>query len=411
MIWRKITPRLESALSDSPAVLVNGARQTGKTTLTQGMGHYVSLDEAGALAAASEDPMSFLSQMTANQTGTLIIDEVQMVPQLFPAIKLLIDRDRRAGRFLLTGSSNVFLLPKMAESLAGRVEILTLMPFAQSEIRSGERNVLDDLLELEFPFSAYLDSEVLDRAQLIERVVAGGYPEVLSRSLPERRQAWFESYVTTILQRDVREIANIAGLTQMPRLLTLLAARCATTLNMADVARASNLPYTTLQRYMTLLETLFLTHLMPAWSANLGQRAVKSPKLLLNDTGLIVNLLRLDSVVLVEGHALFGPLVENFVLLEMMKLATWSRSRPGLYHWRTQSRQEVDLIIEGAAGFVVGVEVKASARIDSSDFKGLRALATATGEKFRRGVVFYNGSQALPFGLDMYALPISALWR
>lgn len=410
MIWRKITPQLEAALQDSPVVLVNGARQTGKTTLVQGLGHYLTFDDAGTLAAATNDPMGFLAQMTGGISGTLVLDEVQFAPQIFPAIKILVDRDRQPGRFLLTGSTNILLLPKISESLAGRMTILTLLPLAQAEITASETNFVDNVFAAEFPLSEYLATPGEDRTRILQRAVAGGYPEPLTRIASERRHVWFDSYLTTILQRDVREIAHIEGLTQMPRLLTLLASRCASILNTADISRTINLPYTTLQRYMTLLEATFLLHLLPSWSANLGNRAIKSPKIFLNDTGLIASLLKMDETAIMENGLLLGQIFENFVTTEILKLANWSRSRPSLFHWRTQTRQEVDLVLEGPGTGIVGIEIKASTHVSSEDFKGLKALADVSSTKFRCGVVLYAGQQALPFGPNFYAIPISGLW-
>lgn len=411
MFRRAILGDLEAAIKDTPVVLLAGARQTGKSTLVREMGRYYTFDEADVLAAATHDPLSFLTALTQGQEGTLVLDEVQFAPQLFPAIKLLVDRDRRPGRFLLTGSANVLLLPKLSESLAGRMEVIPLWPLAQGEIEAAGGNFVDDLFAEHFSLAGFLQRAGEGRRSILRRVVAGGYPEPLSRPAGERREAWFRSYLTTILQRDVREISNIEGLTQLPRLLELLAARCAAALNTADIARSAAIPYTTLQRYLSLLQATFLVQLLPAWSTNLGNRAIKSAKLLLTDTGLAATLLRLDEAALLANPTLAGPLFENFVAMELLKLASWSDARPGIFHWRTQTRQEVDLVLEGPGGSITAVEVKSSAAVTADDFRHLRALAAVCGERFRRGVVLYAGERALPFGQDLYAVPIDALWR
>ena len=419
MYRRLLTKPLTDALVDSPVVLVNGARQTGKTTLVQSLAAqrpatYLTLDDIGVLSAARSDPQGFL----AGLSGPVVLDEVQHAPGLFPALKAAVDKQRTPGRFLLTGSANVLLLPKLSESLAGRMEVLTLWPLAQAELvpaeHAGAAGNLVDALFSDALFAERMpagqDLPATEPADLIRRLLGGGYPEPLARSSPERRRAWFNSYLTTILQRDVRDIANIEGLTDLPRLLALLASRTSSLLNQADVSRASGLPYTTLLRYLALLEATFLVQMLPPWSSNLGQRLVKAPKVTLCDTGLAASLLGLDGERLTGDGAMRGQLLETFVTMEMRKQAGWSRTQPGLFHWRTAAQQEVDLLLEDAAGRLVGIEVKASGTASASDFKGLKALAEATGSRFLRGVVLYSGNQTVPFGERLHALPLSALW-
>lgn len=410
MYRRLLTQNLTDALADSPVVLVNGARQTGKTTLVQSLAAerpatYLTLDDIGVLSAARSDPQGFL----AGLSGPVVLDEVQHAPGLFPALKAAVDRQRAPGRFLLTGSANVLLLPKLSESLAGRMEVLTLWPLAQAELVGAEINFVDALFAERLPDRQDLPG--VDPSELIRRMLGGGYPEPLGRTGPERRRAWFNSYLTTILQRDVRDIANIEGLTDLPRLLALLASRTSSLLNQADVSRASGLPYTTLLRYLTLLEATFLVQMLPAWSSNLGLRLVKAPKVTLCDTGLAASLLGLSAERLGQDGGMRGQLLETFVTMEVRKQAGWSRTQPGLFHWRTAAQQEVDLLLEDAGGRLVGIEVKASGTASASDFKGLRALAEMAGSRFLRGVVLYTGSQAIPFGERLQALPLSALWN
>ena len=419
MYRRLITQPLTDALADSPVVLVNGARQTGKTTLVQSLAAerpatYLTLDDIGVLSAARSDPQGFLTGLS----GPVVLDEVQHAPGLFPVLKAAVDKQRVPGRFLLTGSANVLLLPKLSESLAGRMEVLTLWPLAQAELvpaeLGGAAGNLVDALFSDALFAERLpagqDLPATEPTDLVRRLLGGGYPEPLARSSPERRRAWFNSYLTTILQRDVRDIANIEGLTDLPRLLALLASRTSSLLNQADVSRASGVPYTTLLRYLALLEATFLVQMLPPWSSNLGQRLVKAPKVTLCDTGLAASLLGLDGERLAGDGTMRGQLLETFVTMEMRKQAGWSRTQPGLFHWRTAAQQEVDLLLEDASGRLVGIEVKASGTATASDFKGLKALAEATGRRFLRGVVLYSGSQTVPFGERLHALPLSALW-
>ncbi len=365
---------------------------------------YLTLDEAGVLAAAEADPAGFL----AGLEGPVILDEVQRSPGLFPAIKAEVDRDRRPGRYLLTGSANVLLLPRLSESLAGRMEIQTLWPLTQGEMEGAEEGFVDALFSAD-PLP--IPEEPYGTPVLYERLLRGGYPEVVGRSSEARRRAWFGSYVTTILQRDVRDLSNIEGLTELPRLLSLLAARSASLANYAELSRSASMPQSTLKRYVSLLEATFLIKTLPAWSSNLGKRLVRSPKLLLCDTGLISSLQGLNAERLASDPVLVGPLLENFVAMEIQKQSTWSATQPRLFHFRTQTGQEVDIVLEDASGQVVGVEVKASATVGARDFRGLRALAEASGNRFRRGVVLYTGKTDVPFGESLHALPVSSLWE
>lgn len=410
MIPRNIITRVLEALSDSPVVLLNGARQTGKSTLVQWLAEekyparYVTLDDATVLAAAREDPTGFL----AGLDKPLILDEVQRAPELFLAIKAEVDRHRQPGRFLLTGSADVLLLPKLSESLVGRMEILTLWPFSQGELQTIRDGFVDAVFAHAMP--AFTD-DGLERVNLVQRVLIGGYPEAIARGSSARRNAWFRSYITTLTQRDVRDLAHIEHLTAFPRLLTLLAARASSLLNYAELSRSLGLPQSTLKRYLALLETTFLIQPLPAWSANLGKRLVKAPKITLNDTGLMAHLLGLSEPRLESDATLLGSLLENFVAMELRKQITWSQTQPQLYHFRTQTGQEVDIVLEDATGRVVGVEVKTSSTLSARDFKGLRLLSEVLGKRFLRGVVLYTGREHVPFGPNLYAMPVAALWR
>jgi len=410
MIQRHISSRLLQALADTPVVLLHGARQTGKSTLVQHItstdrpARYITFDDAATLSAATSDPAGFL----AGIDGPVALDEVQRAPELFLAIKADVDRNRLPGRFLLTGSANVLMLPRLADLLAGRMEILRLWPLSQGEI-AGRREGFVDLLFGGGPGRFRLTGKGKD--DLAERILRGGYPEARSRGSWSRRRAWFNSYVSTILQRDVRDLAQIEGLSAMPRLLTLLASRVGSLLNHAEVSRSLGLPQTTLKRYMALLETTFLVQLLPAWSGNLSKRLVKSPKLYLNDTGLAAALLGRGNEKALQDARLMGPLLENFVFAELRKQVTWSKTEPSLFHFRALTGQEVDVLLEAPSGDLVGVEVKASATVDAGDLRGLRCLAEQTGKRFRCGVLLYRGRETIPFAKNMHALPLQALWQ
>ncbi len=405
MVHRYMAAPLLEALSDTPVVLLHGVRQSGKSTLARWVAaearpsRYLTLDDVSVLSAARSDPEGFLRGLDC----PIVLDEVQRAPDLFLAMKAEVDRHRRPGRFLLTGSANVMLLPRIADSLAGRLEILTLWPFSQAELAGGQDNFVDDVFANKAPAAGGGCKD------LISRILLGGYPAVHARPTPARRRAWLGSYLTTILQRDVRDLANV-DFGSLPRLLALLASRVGSTVNFADLSRDAAIPQTTLKRYWYLLEATFLIQTSPPWSVNIGKRLVKSPKLYLTDTGLIAYLLGLDERRLDQDRNLLGPLLENFVVLELHKQSGWSRTRPKLLHFRIHAGPEVDVVLEDAAGRLVGIEVKAAASLSADDFKGLRALAEIAGRRFHRGIVLYTGRESVPFGPQLHALPIDSLW-
>lgn len=409
MLIRNITPKIIEALSDTPVVMLNGARQTGKSTLAMSLisekhiGRYVTLDDATALAAAKHDPAGFISGLGESS----VIDEIQRAPELFVAIKADVDRNRTPGRYLLTGSANVLLLPRLSESLAGRMEIFTLWPMSQGEFAGVREKFIDTLFSEKLPSNEFISADT--KTTVIERAIRGGYPEAAARNSESRRRAWFGSYVTTILQRDVRDIANIDGLTAMPRLLAMLATRSSSLLNYSDLSRSTGLPQSTLKRYMALFETLFLIEHLPAWYSNLGKRLVKTAKLVMNDTGLLTTLLAVDAARL-ENTPLCGAVIENFVIMELKKQISWSDTRPAMLHYRTQTGQEVDVVLEDTAGRIVGIEIKSAKSVGGQDFRGLRSLAEAAGNNFLRGIVLYSGSEMVSFGSNLFAMPIDSLW-
>jgi len=411
MIRRRVTDRLLQALTDTPVVLVNGARQTGKSTLVQSpelterSRQYLTFDDPGVLAAAKRDPNGFVAGLTAQVT----LDEVQHVPELFPAIKVAVDRKRDPGRFLLTGSANVLLLPRLSDSLAGRMEVLTLWPFSQGEMKQVRESFVDVLFSKQAAWHAEKSSAVR-RGELFERVLSGGYPPIVTRHTAARRKAWFQSYLMTILQRDVRDISNISDLTAVPRLLSVVAGRASGLLNFADLSRSFSVPQTTLKRYFALLEMTFLVQLLQPWSVNTGQRVIRTPKVHLNDTGLLAHVLGLTLERLELDAGMAGGVLENFVLMELRKQASWSETQPQFLYWRTASGQEVDIVLENSAGHLVGIEVKASATLNSGDFRGLQALATAAGRRWIRGVVLYAGTDVVPFAGNLHGVPVSHLW-
>ena len=409
MYPRHLLPQLRAALSDTPVVLVNGARQTGKSTLVEAIAaesgiRYLTLDDHVVLAAARGDPAGFVSGLG----GPVVIDEVQRAPGIFLELKAAVDRDPRPGRFLLTGSANVMLLPAVADSLAGRMEVLSLLPLSSAELAGHPGfNRADWLFDGDL---GALPLPPCDRAALTARLLAGGFPEAVARTAPARRRAWFDNYLQAILQRDVRELASIEQLTELPGLLQLLAERSAGLLNFAEVSRGLGLSQSTLKRYFALLEMLFLVERLPAWDRNPGKRLVKAPKVFVRDTGLLAHLRELSAAGLEAAPGLPGPLVETFVLDELRKHLAFSSRGLGLSHYRTQAGNEVDFVLESRSGArLVGIEVKASATVDARDFKGLRHLKESE-PAFARGIVLYAGRELVPFAADLFAVPLSMWW-
>ena len=408
MYRRHVEDRLRAALGDTPVVFLSGARQTGKSTLAQRVAQargmpYVTLDEATAYAAAAADPEGYLKGLGPAAT----IDEVQRVPGLFRAIKAAVDADRRPGRYLLTGSANVMLLPGLSDALAGRMEVIPLRTLSQGELRAVRERFVDRL----FAPEAILPLRAQEDFDAGSALAAGGYPEAVGRSDPRRRAAWFDAYVTTVLQRDIRDLSRIEGLSELPRLLQLLAARSAALLNISELSRASGLPLTSLRRYLALLEAACLLEPLAAWSANLGKRLTKSPKIHLGDPGLAAHLTGYDARVRESPGGLRGRLLESLVVSELRKQASWAETAVRVFHFRTHAGREVDAVLEDRRGRIVGIEVKSAANVSAGDFAGLEALAQGTGKRFVRGCVLYSGQSAAAFGERLCALPFSALWR
>jgi predicted AAA+ superfamily ATPase len=376
-----------------------------QTLATETPRRYLTLDDRVVLAAAKSDPTGFI----ANLSGPVVIDEIQRAPELFLDIKTAVDRDRTPGRFLLTGSANVLLLPSLADSLAGRMEVVHLWPLSGCELAHQATHNVADLL-FNGPLHTLNNTLALlppsDRATLATTLLQGGYPEAVARTSAKRRGAWFESYLDTILQRDVRDLAQVEQLTELPHLLKLLATRSASLLNQAELSRASGLSQTTLKRYLSLLETLFLVHRVPAWAHNPGKRLVKAPKVFLPDTGLLTWLLDMTADSLSALPGLPGHVVETHVAAELLKHLGFHEQGLSLYHYRTQTDIEVDFVLENRAGHITGIEVKASASIDGSAFKGLRHLQDTEGDRFLRGVVLYAGREVVPFGDKLWAVPL-----
>lgn len=405
---RFMEARVEEALEDSPVVLLHGARQCGKTTLAQMVGarrgyEYITFDNDADLAAATSDPIGFVDRLPAK----VVLDEVQRVPTLFLALKAAVDRERRPGRFILTGSTNILLLPTLSDSLAGRMEILRLHPLSQDELRGRRSTFLDRLFSGEEFAGRRTDR--LGRA-LADVLTAGGYPAALARATASRRSAWYRDYVETLVQRDVRDLSRIHSLDVMPRLLQVAASQTARTFNVSSMASAFTLSRPTIQQYVTVLERLFLLEFLQPWFRNRLSRLIKTPKLHVTDVGTAASLLNLSSQALDRDRAMIGQLLESFVHGEVRRQAGWFDRHVALSHYRDKDGYEVDLVVE-SDGAVAGIEVKAAATVHEADFRGLRKLQSLTDGAFTAGVILYDGTTVARFGERFFALPLSQLWE
>lgn len=402
---RLVEQRVADAMLDTRVVMIVGPRQSGKTTLAKKMANaemeYFTLDNATTLDAAQQDPVGFVRGM-----DRAIIDEVQRAPELLLAIKESVDTDQRPGRFLLTGSANLMTLPRVADSLAGRMEVVRLLPLAQSEIRTSGSSFLLDAFRNEARAG---DSIVAD--DLMAAVLAGGYPEALGRKTWSRKQDWYVDYIQAIVQRDVRDVAQIEQIAQMPRLLRILAEHSGQLVNYSGIGATIGMNHITTQKYVGIFESLFLARTLQPWFSNKLKRLTKTPKIHFLDSGLLAALrdLSLDRLRAERGQ--FGPLLETFVFAEILKLASGGEERFEFSHFRDKQQNEVDIVIEDRRGRVVGIEVKAAASVSNSDFSGLRILADACGERFVSGIVLYDHQKVIPFGERLSAVPISALWH
>ena len=406
LIGRHLQPLLEEALADTPAVLVNGPRQSGKTTLARQFGNhmpYVSLDDATLLAAARSDPQGFVRRL-----DRAIIDEVQRAPELLLALKLSIDNDRRPGRFLLTGSANVMSLPMIADSLAGRIEVHTLLPLSNAELAGRPADFLERALTGHWPDTSPMNTSGTGAA-LIGHVLAGGYPEMRHRNTHRRRQAWADAYLDTLVERDIRDIARIDEASRIPRLMTLLATLTGQLLNLSQIGGQIGLNLHTAEKYIGILEKMFLVQRLPAWSRNELTRLVKAPKIHFLDAGLQSALLRVNAELLDKDRQRFGPILETWVFGELLKIVHQSPERWFLSHYRDKDQLEVDFVLESPLRAVIGIEVKAAATVTQSDFKGLRRLHELCGPAFASGIVLYDGIRAVPFGDLFWAIPVSWL--
>ena len=403
---RLIEPHIAEALLDTPVVLLAGPRQAGKTTLVrqiaqqQGL-RYLTMDDELALLSAREDPVGMIRSL-----DRAVIDEVQRAPQLLLAIKKSVDEDRRPGRFLLTGSANLMSLPTVADSLAGRMEALSLLPLSQSEIGSRSANWIDSafadrILEVDQPAVG---------SDLIDRMLHGGYPEAISRPTTKRRVAWARQYIDALIQRDVRDVAGIDKLDQLPRFLRALAQTAGQMCNYTQLGGQVGLDGKTVSRYVGVFEQMYLLKRIDVWARNRLNRVIKTPKLQFIDSGLLATLLDLTAEETQQNRTRFGNALETFVFGELLKHTTTAEGDYRLMYYRDADKFEVDVVIENAAGQLVGVEVKAAATVKESDLRGLKKMASLAARQFKMGVLLYDGTETMPLADGIWAAPLSTLW-
>lgn len=403
---RLIRDRVLESLADTPVVCLLGPRQVGKTTLAERIDPertYLNLDDSTLLEAARQDPLGFIESLPER----VILDEVQRAPELLLAIKSVVDRDRRPGRFLLTGSANLLLLPKAQDSLAGRMEVIYLHPLTEQEKRVSASTLLDTMIKGQLTPRMVPDTAPLSPAA--EVLCQGGYPQP-NRRAPHRARQWYRQYLNAIVQRDVRDIAAIQDEDGMLRLMELLAYRTASLLNVSNLSKELGLERGTVAKYLGILERLFLVHQLPAWHRNQAKRLIKSPKLHLVDTGLAAALGRLAPDQWLTEAERFGALLESHVVEQLVAQASWVDPELRFSHYRDKDQVEVDLVIERGHE-LWGVEVKRAASIQARDAAGLARLADQAGKGFRGGMLIYTGRHCLRLQVPgCFAVPIGMLW-
>ena len=413
----ELVPRMAQELLDALVaalriVIVNGPRQSGKTTMLKQYqlahgGSYRTLDNRQDQEAAVADPVAFAGEGERPR----LIDEVHRGGDwLIRAIKMVVDADPSPGQFILSGSSRFLTVPTLSESLAGRAVFLDLWPLSVAERTGGPTDFFSRLFDASGSGIAGYESG-WTRDDYIRVVCEGGFPEVLPLTSAVVRRAWYDGYLTTVINRDISEFAEIGKASAIPRLLGLVAARSGSPLVVADLARSADLDRTTTRNYLTYLDTVFLTVEMPPWSTNLTKRLSKTPKVFMTDSGLAAHLLGVTALDLRRvGHPALGSLLETFVLTELLKLRTVSQVPVGIWQLREGEDREIDFVLEGPGGAVVGIEVKATTSPGADTARHLRWFKEKIGDRFQAGIVFHLGSRLSSFGDAIQAVPVSALW-
>jgi predicted AAA+ superfamily ATPase len=408
-IPRHAAARVIEALADTRVVAVEGPRQAGKSTLCtklafeRGM-RIVTLDDANTRRGEIDDPQGF----TAALGERAFIDELQRVPELVLTLKMAVDEEPAAGRFLVSGSASLLLAPRIGDSLAGRVERVPLRPFTQAEIaRKAVPRWLDEIWE--GAGAPYVQSRVLGRAAHAQRIAAGGFPAAIDRS-ERRREAWFDDYLAALVARDVPDLVDVRRPDLLPALLVHLAAGSGSLISMRPIAQALAADEKTVRAYVRLLELLHLLVSVPAWTPGFPARAVRAPRLFIEDAGLMTHLLNADATRIAEDDVLSGRAYESFVAMELARLLPHTETMPRMRHMRGAHGEEVDVVLEDRTGRVIAVEIKAGATVRRGDLRGLGRFRALAGERFVAGLVLCTTRQTTPLGDRIWATPIEALW-
>lgn len=408
MFVRLIENKIQLALTDTPVVFLMGPRQAGKTTIAKHLGNenwmYLSFDDVEQMLFVKADPVGFIRNLPADKS--IALDEIQRLPELFISIKQSVDENRRPGRFLLTGSANALLLPTLADSLAGRMELIKINTLSESEIINKPVTFLPQLLQGKAPTT----NDIRVRHYLIERIVKGCYPEPIQRQNEQRVAAWYNNYIQTLIQKDIRDLGHIEHHSTMTKLIEVLMLYSGKLLNFSELSAKVGLNRVTTQKYVNLLEQLFLIDPLPAWHANQYKRLIKTSKVHIVDTGLICAMRDINQAYLANNPDILGALLETFVVNEIKKQANFLNDRLKFYHYRDKDKVEVDLIIENSLGELIAIEIKASSTIVQHDLTGLKKFANIAQDKLKIGILLYDGDHTSAFGDKLFAVPIAALW-
>lgn len=409
MFERFIKNKIFNALEDTPVVYIMGPRQSGKTTIVNDIiddnWKYVSFDDSAQLNIAKADPVGFIRELSKNHP--VVLDEVQRLPEIFVSIKQAVDENRTPGKFILTGSANALLLPTLSDSLAGRMEMLKLTALSECEILATQPTFLAKILKNEAPSA----NQIRVKEHLIDRIVTGCFPEPVQRSNEERIQAWYDNYLLSLIQKDIKDIGHIEHHGEMAKLLSILCLYSANLINYTQLGGKLELHRATAKKYTALLEQLFLIENLPAWHTNLSKRLIKTPKLHITDTGIICSARGLTTQIIKQKPDLLGALTETFVYNELKKQANFINAKLDFYHYRDKSGHEVDIILENNFNEIIGIKVKAAASINHKDFQGLIQLKEMVGDQFKIGILLYDGDHTSAFGDRLFAVPIGALWN
>jgi len=408
MIPRGLQPVLIKKMKYSPVILIHGPHQCGKTTLAEHVGKsqgysYYTLDDPNIRNQARSDPKGFIG----NTRTSMIIDEIQMAPELFRVIKMSVDQDGIPGRFILTGSTNLLHVPDLANALTGRMEVLHLYPLSQHEITQSHSPVFLERLFAEVFQTQRHEPLGID---LAHRMVRGGYPEALKSPSDQARTSWYRNYANALIQRDILDLEKIQLMDVIPRLLSIAASLSGQLFNMEDIASKVQISHDMMRDYMTLMERQFLINQLPPWYGNRMKRLTKKPKMHIGDSGLACTLLRVGSDSLEKNCSLLGQLLESFVVEELRRQGSYSPQDYEFYHYCDTDGVEVDLLVELSSFELAAIEVKASSKVVQSDFNGLRKIKSIEGDRLKVGVLLYDGEICSSFGDGMYAVPLRLLW-